>query len=356
MNTPLDDLRVLVSIPSFSGKEDAAANWVYSRLESEGFEPARLVNNVWAFASGYDPEKPTLLLNSHLDTVAICQGWTVEPHAFTQNGTTCYGLGINDAGASLIGLLHVFLLEEAERKAGKQSAFNLLFLASAEEENSGKNGMERVREELGSVAMAIVGEPTGGNIAVAEKGLLVIDAVARGVAGHAARNTGENAIYKALNDIRALQQYTFPLVSETLGPVSLHITAIEGGKLHNVIPDSCSFTIDIRLNDCYSHAEVLETLQEICESELTPRSMRLCPSGLPEQHPLRRAAAQLGLKQFGSPTMSDQALMPWPSIKFGIGESERSHTANEFIETHELTTGIALYKAFLNQLEHEIMG
>ena len=356
MNTPLNDLAALVSIPSFSGKETAAADWMYNLLASEGLIPERLVNNVWATASGFDPIKPTVLLNSHLDTVGICDGWTVDPHAFTQNGATCYGLGINDAGASLIGLLHVFLQEHTERKAGKQSSFNLIFLASAEEENSGKNGMELVREHLGTITMAIVGEPTGGKVAVAEKGLLVIDALATGIAGHAARSTGENAVYKALNDIQLLRSHVFTRVSDTLGPVSLHVTAISGGQLHNVIPDSCRFTIDIRLNDCYTHQEILDELQALCQSKLTPRSMRLSPSGLPVHHPLVRAAEQLGLECFGSPTMSDQALMPWPSIKFGIGESERSHTANECIYENELTTGIALYKAFLKQLDYEIMG
>jgi acetylornithine deacetylase len=351
MKTVLEDLKTLVSIPSFSGEEKTAADWMEQRLLQEQMIVKRYGNNVWATHSDYDENRPTVLLNSHLDTVKVCTGWTFPPFACTEYGNQLVGLGINDAGASLIALFHVFLRMESQ-----DLAYNLVFLASAEEENSGKGGLESVRDQLGTIAMAIVGEPTGGKIAVAEKGLLVIDALAKGVAGHAARNTGVNAISVAMQDIQRIQQHHFAKQSALLGPVSLNVTAINGGDLHNVIPDECRFVIDVRLNERYTHREVLDELQNLCSSELTARSMRLSPSGLAENHPLWKSARALEIPCFGSPTMSDQALMPWPSIKFGIGESERSHTANETILTEELEQGIALYERFLSQLNHEIMG
>lgn len=356
MKTALEDLAELVAIPSFSGCEDVAADWMEERLTQEGIEPCRLFNNVWAFAAGFDPELPTVLLNSHLDTVAVCKGWEYEPHRLTQVDNRCFGLGINDAGAGLIALLHVFLRESTDRKSGKKPVYNLVFLASAEEENSGKNGMELVREALGKIDMAIVGEPTGGAVAIAEKGLLVLDGIATGVAGHAARNTGTNALYLALDDIQRIKSYSFTKLSAFLGETKATVTAIHSGDLHNVIPDECRFTVDVRLNEHYTHEEVLSELQQISVAELIPRSMRLCPSGLPENHSLKRSAEKLDLNCFGSPTMSDQALMPWPSVKMGPGESERSHTANEFIYVEELENGIRLYRNFLQQLEYEIMG
>lgn len=351
MKAVIEDLKTLVSIPSFSGEEKTAANWMEQRLLQEQMIVKRYGNNVWAMHSDHEENRPTVLLNSHLDTVTVCNGWTFEPFACTQVGNQLFGLGINDAGASLIALFHVLM-----RMKSQNLAYNLVFLASAEEENSGKRGMEAVRNQLGKIDMAIVGEPTGRKVAVAEKGLLVIDAVAKGIAGHAARNSGVNAITLAMQDIHHIQEHWFEKTSVLLGPVSMNVTAIKGGDLHNVIPDECHFVIDVRLNERYSHQEVLDELQAICSSELNPRSMRLSPSGLAKDHPLWKSARAMDIPCFGSPTMSDQALMPWPSIKFGIGESERSHTANEYILTEELEQGIALYERFLNQLNHEIMG
>ncbi|ASS50689.1 MAG: hypothetical protein A3D31_14100 [Candidatus Fluviicola riflensis] len=351
MKTVVEDLKTLVGIPSFSGEEKTAADWMEQRLSEEEMIVKRYGNNVWTTHSGYDENRPTVLLNSHLDTVKVCNGWTFPPFACTAIGNQLFGLGINDAGASLIALFHAFL-----RMKSQNLAYNLVFLASAEEENSGKAGLEAVRHRLGKIDMAIVGEPTGGKVAVAEKGLLVIDALAKGVAGHAARNSGINAITVVLQDIQRIQEYCFEKTSGLLGPVSMNVTAINGGDLHNVIPDECAFVIDVRLNERYTHQEVLDELQAICSAELTARSMRLAPSGLAEGHPLWRTANALELPCFGSPTMSDQALMSWPSIKLGIGESERSHTPNEYILIEELEQGIALYDRFLNQLNHEIMG
>lgn len=350
----IEDLIQLVSIPSLSGEEQDAANWMQEKLESNGFPTQRLYNNVWAWAFAPDPNKPTVLLNSHLDTVKPVSGWTAEPYTVTREEEKLIGLGINDAGASLIGLLHAFF-RIARSFHKEELPYNLIFLASAEEENSGPKGMELVRSHLGEIAMAIVGEPTGCKAAVSEKGLLVIDATAKGTAGHAARNTGDNALYKAVEDIMKLKSHSFAKVSPTLGPVSLNVTAVKGGELHNVIPDTCSYTIDIRLNDCYTHQEILDELQQLCSADLKARSMRLCPSGLKENHPLFRTAVKIGVECYGSPTMSDQALMPWPSLKMGIGESERSHSANEFIYEYELREGVGHYEQFLISLRNEIM-
>jgi acetylornithine deacetylase len=351
MEKLLKDLKTLVSIPSFSGEEKLVADWMEQRLQEEGFAAKRYLNNVWATSTRFDKNKPTVLLNSHLDTVKVCNGWNYPPFTCTEVENWLYGLGINDAGASLIALFHVFLRMESQNLA-----YNLVFLASAEEENSGKNGLEAVRDLLGSIDMAIVGEPTGGKVAIAEKGLLVIDACAKGVAGHAARNSGVNAITIALQDIQRIQEHQFQKTSALLGSVNVNVTAIKGGELHNVIPDECRFVIDVRLNECYSHQEILEELQTLCSAELKARSMRLSPSGLPENHPLWRATEALKIPCFGSPTMSDQALMPWPSVKLGIGESERSHTANEYVLNEEVEQGMRIYEQYLTQLHHEIMG
>jgi acetylornithine deacetylase len=351
MEKLLKDLKTLVSIPSFSGEEKLVADWMEQRLQEEGFAAKRYLNNVWVTSAQFDINNPTVLLNSHLDTVKVCNGWNYPPFTCMEVGNRLYGLGINDAGASLIALFHVFLRMESQNLA-----YNLVFLASAEEENSGKNGLETMRDRLGTIDMAIVGEPTGGKVAIAEKGLLVIDACATGVAGHAARNTGINAITIALQDIQRIQEHHFQKTSALLGAVNVNVTAIKGGELHNVIPDECRFVIDVRLNERYSHQEILDELQTLCSAELKARSMRLSPSGLPENHPLWRAAEALKIPCFGSPTMSDQALMPWPSVKLGIGESERSHTANEFVLIEEVEQGIRIYEQYLTQLHHEIMG
>lgn len=345
------DLVELIRIPSLSGEEGNTADWMVKRLSDSGIVSERLNNNVWAKNRHFDPSKPTILLNSHLDTVKPNDQWTVDPFAGITNGDKLIGLGSNDAGASLICLLHTFIAFYNE-----ELPFNLVFCASAEEENSGKNGMELVRESLGTIDFAIVGEPTNCELAVSEKGLLVIDALATGEAGHAARNTGKNAIYVALNDIQKLRAVEFTEVSETLGSVHLNVTQINAGTQHNVIPATCTFTIDVRLTDCYTHDEVLNTLQRFCQSELTARSKRLKPSGLPSNHPIFNVAQQLNLRCFGSPTMSDQALMPWPSIKTGPGFSERSHTADEYILLTELEQGKQHYMNLLNALKHETLG
>ena len=347
----IDDLKTLIQAPSFSGEEDVVATWISSRLNEVGIQTERLKNNVWAKNLHFDETKPTVLLNSHLDTVKPNNQWTYNPFSAEIVGNQLIGLGVNDAGASLVCLLHTFIEFYIEKLP-----FNLIFCASAEEENSGQNGMEFIRNHLGKIDFAIVGEPTNCQLAVAEKGLLVIDAVATGKAGHAARNNGENAIYIALNDIQKLKLVEFTVPSPMLGNVHLNVTQIEAGTQHNVIPDTCCFTIDVRSTDCYTNEEILLILQSYCSSKLIARSTRLKPSGLPINHPIFSVAEKLGIPCFGSPTMSDQALMPWPSIKTGPGFSERSHTADEYILLAELEQGKIHYKNLIKALCNETLG
>lgn len=342
---PVTQLQELIRIKSFSGLENEAADWMQKQLLSCGIFSERLVNNVWAKSLHFDANKPTLLLNSHLDTVKVNSGWTFDPFAAEIVDGKIIGLGSNDAGGSLIALLNTFV-----HFYDKELNFNLIFCASAEEENSGINGMELVRNHLGKIDCAIVGEPTNMEIAIAEKGLLVIDAEVIGEAGHAARNSGKNAIYLAMKDIQALSEFQFPLISDVLGPVNINVTQIQAGSQHNVIPGSCLYTIDVRLNEFYTHQEALDLLQSICIGKLTARSMRLSPSGIPSDHVFNQVASELNIHRYGSPTMSDQALMPWPSIKMGPGFSERSHTADEYLLVSELEKSIKDYDLLLNTL------
>lgn len=352
--SPHEQLSELIRITSFSGEEVLASNWMEEQLSRLGYAPQRLGNNVWVKSIKWDDEKPVLLLNSHLDTVKPHPSWTKDPFGAEISDGKLFGLGSNDAGASLICLLHAFHALNVEERA-----YNIIYLASAEEENSGKNGMEWVRDALGKVDMAIVGEPTNMEVAVAEKGLMVVDGFTEGIAGHAARNTGKNALYMALDDIQAIRNHNFKRVSPTLGPIHVNVTQLEAGTQHNVVPGTAKFTIDVRLTEQYTHEEVLAELQRLCQSQLTARSMRLKPSGLAIDHPIYTTAQRLNITCFGSPTMSDQALMPWPSVKMGPGFSERSHTADEFILLEELETGVEKYIEFLKTLNttiHETLG
>ena len=347
----LEDLKTLIQISSFSGEEAQAADWISNRLKQAEIPTERLINNVWAKNLLYDEAKPTVLLNSHLDTVKPSEDWTFDPFSAEVVDNKLIGLGANDAGASLVGLLHTFM-----NFYNEELPFNLVFCASAEEENSGKNGMELVRDYLVKIDFAVVGEPTNCELAVAEKGLLVIDALATGKSGHAARNNGENAIYIALNDIQRLKLVEFTVPSEMLGKVHLNVTQIEAGTQHNVIPNTCRFTIDVRSTDSYSNEEILNILRGYCSSKLTARSLRLQSSGLPADHLIFSVAKKLGIPCFGSPTLSDQALMLWPSIKTGPGFSERSHTADEFIFLDELEQGKTHYMNLIKALSNENLG
>jgi len=339
-------LRELIAIPSFSREEGGTADRIAAFLRGHGVEPQRHLNNVWARGVHQDPAKPTLLLNSHHDTVRPSASWTKDPFRPTVEDDKLYGLGSNDAGGPLTALIATFLRFHQR----SDQPFNLVLAATAEEEVSGVNGIESLLPELGPIDMAIVGEPTGMRMAVAEKGLLVLDCTVHGRAGHAARDGGENAIHKALRDIAWFRDHRFPKVSPTLGPVRMSITVIEAGKQHNMVPDRCRFTVDVRTTDAYTHEELLAIVKENVSCEVVPRSTRLAPSCIAMDHPLVRAGVATGLEAFGSPTLSDQALMPMPSIKIGPGLSERSHTADEYIHLSEVREGIRLYAALLDNL------
>lgn len=343
----LDLLKSLISTPSVSREEGATADILETFLNARGCTAKRSGNNVWTVAPGYSPDRPTLLLNSHIDTVRPVDGWTHNPFLPDDDGERIYGLGSNDAGASVVSLLAAFLL-----LSGRQQRYNLVFLASCEEEVSGKGGIESVLPLLPPISVAIVGEPTGMQPAVAEKGLMVLDGEVHGKSGHAARDEGENAIYKALPIIERLRSLRFPLESEHLGPVKISVTQINAGTQHNVVPDRCRIVVDVRTTDAYTNEQTLEMIRNavpLCH--LSARSVRLRPSGISEKHPIVRRLVIAGREPFGSPTLSDQALMPFPSLKIGPGDSARSHTADEFIRHDEIREAIQIYYTTLDGLE-----
>jgi acetylornithine deacetylase len=331
-------LKKLIRIPSISREEGLCADLIENYIAENGYTVSRLKNNVWTIASGFDGNRPTLLLNSHIDTVKPVDGWTFDPFIPTEKDGKIYGLGSNDAGASVVALLHTFFLLSQENQP-----YNLIFSATAEEELSGKDGIELLLKELPKIDFAIVGEPTNMQLAVAEKGLMVLDCTAHGKAGHAARNEGENAIYKALADIEWFRNYRFPNVSEFLGEVKMSVTQINAGTQHNVVPDRCTFVVDIRSNELYSNEEILEEIKKHISCDAVPRSTRLSSSATPLNHPIIVKAKETGREIYGSPTLSDQALMPFPSVKIGPGKSSRSHTADEFVEIKEIEQGIKTY-------------
>jgi acetylornithine deacetylase len=339
-------LKQLIAIPSISREENLSADLLENYLKQKGYPVQRKMNNVWAQSLDYHPTKPTLLLNSHHDTVKPNQGYTHNPFAPIGQDDKLFGLGSNDAGASLVGLLATFLYLDNTKKL----PFNLLFVASAEEEISGANGISLIINDLPKIDVGIVGEPTQMQMAIAEKGLLVLDCVTYGKAGHAARNEGENAIYKALQDIQWLQTYEFPQHSPLLGKVKMTVTQIEAGYQHNVVPDICMFVVDVRSNEFYDNELILNTLQQNLQSEVKARSLRLNSSSIPIEHPIVQRGLALGLTYFGSPTLSDQALMPFPTLKIGIGDSARSHTADEFVYLSEIEAGIKIYVDLLQGL------
>ena len=339
-------LKQLIGIPSFSREEHGTAALLANFLNSKGIKTNRLVNNVWAVNKFYDPALPTIMLNSHHDTVRPNKDYTQPPFAALQQDGKLYGLGSNDAGGCLVSLIAAFL-HFYQREDLK---YNLLLAASAEEEISGANGMELLLPELGDIDFAIVGEPTLMNMAVAEKGLMVLDCVAQGKSGHAAREEGENAIYNALPDISWFRDFRFPKVSELLGPVKMSVTVVHAGTQHNVVPHQCSFAVDIRINDCYTHEELLELIRQQVKCDVTPRSTRLRATSIDTAHPVVQAGLKLGKTPFGSATLSDKALMPFPALKIGPGDSGRSHMADEFIYVDEIRQGIDLYIQLLNEI------
>jgi len=339
-------LQQLISIPSFSKEEEKTANLLMGFFKHHGMEATRKGNNVWAKNKFFDPAKPTILLNSHHDTVKPNPAYTRDPFSADLENGKLYGLGSNDAGGALVSLIMTFFYFYNEQNL----KYNLVLAATAEEEISGTNGIELIWNELPKIDFAIVGEPTLTDIAVAEKGLLVLDCVARGKAGHAAREEGVNAIYESLKDIEWFRTYQFPKVSESLGKIKMSVTVIHAGQAHNQVPAECKFTVDVRVTDAYTLEEVLDIINHHVSCEVIPRSLRLRPSGVSEDHPLVTAGTAIGKKLYGSPTTSDQALIPVPSIKMGPGDSARSHSADEFIFAHEIETGIDSYIALLEKI------
>lgn len=334
----------LIATPSFSREEAATADIIQSFLIDKGVAPRRTINNVWATNKHFDPALPTLLLNSHHDTVKPNKDYINDPFSPLILDDRLHGLGSNDAGGCLVSLIAAFL-HFYDREDLK---YNLVIAASAEEEVSGINGVEHLLKELPLIDAAIVGEPTLMDMAIAEKGLLVIDCIAHGRSGHAARDEGENAIYKAMKDIEWFRSYSFEKVSPLLGPVKMSVTIVNAGTQHNVVPATCAFTVDIRINECYTHEEILAIIKEHVSCEVTPRSIRLRATSIPQTHPLVQAGLQLGKKCYGSATMSDKALMPFPALKMGPGDSARSHIADEYINLVEIKQGIKTYIQLLN--------
>jgi acetylornithine deacetylase len=340
-------LKQLISTPSFSKEEDKTADILKSFLEKHGVPVKNVQYNVYARNAHYDDSKPTILLNSHHDTVKPNKNYTLDPFTPIEKDGRLFGLGSNDAGGPLVSLIATFLYfyNRTDLK------YNLVLAASAEEEISGKDGIELVLPHIGKIDCAIVGEPTQMQMAVAERGLMVLDCVAHGKAGHAARNEGENSIYKAIKDIEWFQSYQFPKVSDLLGPVKMSVTVIEtDNKQHNVVPAHTKFVVDTRVNELYTFEDILEVIQKNVQCEVTPRSTRLRSTSIALDHPLIRSGIALGRTYYGSPTTSDKALMPFQALKMGPGDSARSHTADEFIYVDEVKEGIELYIRLLEKI------
>ena len=336
-------LKQLIAIPSVSREEQQAADLLEQTMKQWGLNCQREANNIWVVDPHFDDNRPTLLLNAHIDTVKPVSSWTYNPFVPVVEDDVLYGLGSNDCGGGLVSLLQVYRL-----MAERPRSYNFVYLASAEEEVSGNKGISLVLPLLPKIDVAIVGEPTGMQPAIAEKGLMVIDGYAYGTSGHAARNEGVNAIYEALDDLVWLRDYRFRRESPLLGPTKMSVTVVEAGTQHNVVPDKLHFIIDVRTNEYYRNEYVFEFLRRhMRKCELKARSFRLHSSSIPENHPLIERCLAMGMKPFGSPTLSDQALMPFPSFKLGPGDSARSHAANEFIRISEIEKAIETYVELL---------
>lgn len=340
-------LQELISTPSFSSEEGETSVRIAKFLEDKEIPFHKKTNNIWTTNRYFNSEKPTVLLNSHHDTVKPSDSYTVDPFDPRIEDGKLYGLGSNDAGGALVSLLGAFLKYYQK----KDLPFNLIYAATAEEEISGKEGVESVLEDLGTIDLAIVGEPTGMQMAIAEKGLLVLDCHYYGIAGHAARNEGENAIYKCIKDLEWFKSFKFEDVSSLLGPVQMNVTQIESGKNHNVVPDKCSLVVDVRCTDVYTLEETLEIINKNTKGQIVPRSIRLRPSAISANHPIVHASKDLDIDTYGSPTLSDQALMPFQSVKIGPGESSRSHMADEYIFLDEIEKGIEVYTELLEKMK-----
>ena len=339
-------LKDLISIQSFSSEEDQTAARIEQWFSDHDIPSERLQNNVYAFNANFDESKPTLLLNSHHDTVRPNSAYTKDPfHPHVEDGKL-YGLGSNDAGGALVSLIALF----THYYEHPNPSYNLILAATAEEESSGPNGLNSLLPQLPPIDVAIVGEPTLMQLAVAEKGLVVFDGKVEGTASHAAHPNADNPILKLPKVIEWLQAFSFEKSSEVLGPVKLTVTQVNAGKQHNVVPAAVDLVIDVRVNDCYSNQEIVDLLQKDAPLTLTPRSTDLNSSAIPIDHPLVEAGLELGRETYGSPTLSDQAKLSCPSLKLGPGDSTRSHTADEYIYVQEIEEGIELYIALLNKI------
>ena len=337
-------LKEMIRRPSHSGDEGLVADLIEHYLREGGVEPKRLHNNIFAYADGFDAERMTLMLNSHIDTVRPAATYTRDPYSPDEIDGKIYGLGSNDAGASVAALVETFLAW-----AHKPLPFNLMLAISAEEEKGGENGMRALLPTLGRVDMAIVGEPTDMQAAIGERGLVVLDCTAHGTSGHAAHDEAVNAIYVALRDIEKLQNFKFERVSPLLGDIRISTTMISAGTQHNIIPDTCSFVVDMRTTDAYTNEEVVEMIDSVLESDVKPRSTRIRASAIAETHPLAVAATNAGRSLFVSRTSSDMSLMPFPTLKIGIGDTRRSHSADEYVLRSEIIEGVAIYEDYLTQ-------
>lgn len=337
----------LIETPSLSKEEDQTALIIQDFFSERGIETQRHLNNVWVKNKYFDANKPTLLLNSHHDTVKPNKGYTLDPFSAIQKDGKLYGLGSNDAGGALVSLIACFIHFYDQ----KNLTYNIIFAASAEEEISGTNGIEALLPHLGKIEFGIVGEPTLMNLAIAEKGLMVLDCVNYGVAGHAARNEGNNALYHSLKDIEWFKNYSFKKVSDLLGPVKMSVTSIEtDNKAHNVVPSICKFIVDIRVNELYTFEEILKEIEANVSCEIRPRSLRMRSSSIPVDHPIVKSGLNLGRTTYGSPTTSDKALMNFLTLKMGPGDSARSHTADEFIYLNEIKEGIEMYVKMIEKI------
>lgn len=339
-------LRKLISIPSISCEEEKAVNYYEQALLPIGIKTIRDGLNLIVASPDFNPDKPTILLNSHIDTVKPVNGWTYEPFNPTLVGERLYGLGSNDAGASLVSLAAAFAYLTSRPQPN-----NFIYLVTCQEEISGAGGMEYMSKRVSPIHFGLIGEPSMMQPATAEKGLMVIDCEVKGRSGHAAREEGDNALIKALPVIQSIHGFTFPKISELVGEVKCTVTQIEAGTQHNVVPDSCRFVVDIRTNECYNNEEIFETLQKsFPECQMKARSFLLNASHIDHQHPFVQRAIQMGLQPYGSATVSDQSYLDCPTLKMGVGDSARSHTADEYIELHEIREGIELYCTLLDNL------
>ena len=343
----LDLLKQLITKPSLSRQEQDTAYVLQAFFLMQGVSAQRVGNNLYARNRHFDPGKPTILLNSHHDTVKPNAGWTRDPYQPSVEGDRLYGLGSNDAGGCLVSLIATFL-HFYERE---DLPYNLIVAATAEEEISGANGIVSLLPKLGPIALGVIGEPTQMHLAIAEKGLMVLDCVARGKAGHAAREEGINAIYQAMQDIEWFRSYQFPESSELLGPVKMSVTQIEAGTQHNVVPDQCRFVVDVRTNECYSNRAAFAIIDQHTCCEVQARSFRLNSSRIDLAHPIVQRGLSLGRQTYGSPTLSDQALISFTTVKVGPGDSARSHTADEYVKLSDIEQGIGLYIELLEGLE-----